>query len=223
MVFDPIGENRRRETNREKLRRKKRDQERDSLDKSSKRITYNSKRINSDKEGMMMGESSSLSRFDEEEYIVFCFRDDGEIHVVKEKRPCHHDQIDRPKRRSRAVNHLKCDESAAENSNSSHVEDITTISDEQVEGERNDVEVDWPPDEIKDINQTGTPESKMSSVAESSDSNQSDASTDWDGNGWAALFICQSQKTHTCGSTRLGVFVFTAVDSEKLHLQFFNL
>lgn len=99
IVFDPIGEGRRRETDRQKLRRKKSDQERASLESCNQ--TRNSKKSEDGR-----GESSP-SCFAEEEYIVFCFRDDGDIQMVKEKRSSEasHDQINHANQRSRSVNH----------------------------------------------------------------------------------------------------------------------
>ena len=98
MVFDPIGESRRSETSRQKSRRKNRDQERASPENPKQK---SSSKRSEDRRG-----ESSMSSFAEEEYIVFCFTDDGEIQMVKEKRSSEapHGTINPAKRRSRRVN-----------------------------------------------------------------------------------------------------------------------
>ncbi|XP_027121931.2 protein BREAKING OF ASYMMETRY IN THE STOMATAL LINEAGE [Coffea arabica] len=178
MVFDPIGESRRSETSRQKSRRKNRDQERASPENPKQK---SSSKRSEDRRG-----ESSMSSFAEEEYIVFCFTDDGEIQMVKEKRSsgASHGPINPAKRRSRRVNDTtqNCGENAEGTSIPSHVAGDTALCDEHAEEEgSNDVEVECIPDEIKEINHYGPHEcrtlSSMLSVAESSDSNQSDAST----------------------------------------------
>lgn len=81
MVFDPFGENRSREIDRKNSNRKKYEkQEKSSAENPNENIV-----ISRDTD-----DGSSERRcpnFAEEEYIVFCFRDDGAIHMIKERRP----------------------------------------------------------------------------------------------------------------------------------------
>ncbi|CDO98548.1 unnamed protein product [Coffea canephora] len=180
MVFDPIGESRRSETSRQKSRRKNRDQERASPENPKQK---SSSKRSEDRRG-----ESSMSSFAEEEYIVFCFTDDGEIQMVKEKRSsgASHGPINPAKRRSRRVNDTKLPSLAMlQETLPSGMNIVRVILNKkrlQAEEEgSNDVEVECIPDEIKEINHYGPHEcrtlSSMLSVAESSDSNQSDAST----------------------------------------------
>ncbi|CAI9113372.1 OLC1v1013957C1 [Oldenlandia corymbosa var. corymbosa] len=139
MVFDPIGERRRKQKDEQKQRTKKSNQKKVSVENSQK-ITRKSE------EGL--SRLSSGSHFKEEEYIVFCFKDDGSIHLGKEKR-------------------------------TSEVSNATTVEEEGSD----DVELVWPPDEIKEIDHAGNHGdqaktlSSILSVTESSDSNRSDASS----------------------------------------------
>lgn len=90
MVFDPIGDSR-------KNRKKK-------LNKKMEQRKKETMKVSAEK-GEGEGENdSSWPRFSEEDYIVFCFEEDGGIHIVEDKKSeAFHKKIDRDNLTSKPV------------------------------------------------------------------------------------------------------------------------
>lgn len=90
MVFDPIGDSR-------KNRKKK-------LNKKMEQRKKEKVKVSAEK-GEKEGENdSSWPRFSEEDYIVFCFEDDGGIHIVEDRKSeVFHQKIDHANVTSKSV------------------------------------------------------------------------------------------------------------------------
>ncbi|XP_016493147.1 protein BREAKING OF ASYMMETRY IN THE STOMATAL LINEAGE-like isoform X3 [Nicotiana tabacum] len=135
MVFDPIGDHNRKK-NRKKLKKK--------MEKRKEFVE-----ISAEGKAEEGGNDSSWPRFSEEDYIVFCFEDDGGIHIVEDKKS---------EKFQQKIDHVN-------------------LSPRPVcrKGERkgsNDMEEEWPPAVDKEISHIGdVSESKTSPSAESSESN----------------------------------------------------
>ncbi|PIN12667.1 hypothetical protein CDL12_14725 [Handroanthus impetiginosus] len=101
--------------------------------------------------------SGAEPRFADEDYIVFCFREDGEIHMINERKSCGDgDSIDEhPDTTSRTTNR------------------------KEYENKSKETETKWPPDdEIEEINPNlEQPNASKMDSFESCDSNLSDTST----------------------------------------------
>ncbi|CAI9112763.1 OLC1v1013254C1 [Oldenlandia corymbosa var. corymbosa] len=180
ILFDPIGEHKRKQKDEQKKLRKKKTNQRKVSAESSKQITRKST-----EEGL--SGLSSGSCFREEEYMVFCFQDDGTIHLVKEKRASEaSNATSESKQKHRENDENVCRQSYVDADELSD-DKLYNAANGQLEEEegRNDMEVVWqPPDEIKEISHIETHSddqfktlSSMLSVADSSDSNRSDASS----------------------------------------------
>ncbi|KAM3318875.1 protein BREAKING OF ASYMMETRY IN THE STOMATAL LINEAGE [Capsicum chacoense] len=183
MAFDPIGESSR------KNRKKK-------LNKKMEQRKKETVKVSAEEKGEEGENDSSWPRFSEEDYIVFCFEDDGGIHIVEDKKSeAFHQKIDHANLTSRPVcRKLKYVENAkeilpqsqndtvsvdGENSFESAEEQIP-VADDKGEGKgRDDTEEEWPPSVVKEISHIGevSSESKTPPSAESSDSNYSTGST----------------------------------------------
>lgn len=90
MVFDPIGDSR--------MNRKKK------LNKKMEQRKKETVKVSAEK-GEEKGENdSSWPRFSEEDYIVFCFEDDGGIHIVEDRKSeAFHQKIDHANLTSKPV------------------------------------------------------------------------------------------------------------------------
>ncbi|MCD9645979.1 hypothetical protein HAX54_035469 [Datura stramonium] len=182
MVFDPIGDSRK--NRKKKLNRKMEQRKKETV------------KISAEEKAEEKGENdSSWPRFSEEDYIVFCFEDDGGIHIVEDRKSeVFHQKFDHANLTSRPVcRKLKYVENAqeflpqslndtvsvdGENSFVSAEEQIP-ITDNEGEGQgSDDMEEEWPPAVVKEISHIGeVSESKTTPSAESSDSNYSNGST----------------------------------------------
>ncbi|XP_010318876.1 protein BREAKING OF ASYMMETRY IN THE STOMATAL LINEAGE [Solanum lycopersicum] len=181
MVFDPIGDSR-------KNRKKK-------LNKKMEQRKKEKVKVSAEK-GEKEGENdSSWPRFSEEDYIVFCFEDDGGIHIVEDRKSeVFHQKIDHANVTSKSVcRKLKYVEDVSEflpqskndtisvdgeNSFESAEEQIPVIDDKDQGKGIDDMEDEWPPAVVKEISHIGeVSDSKTTPSAESSDSNYSTGST----------------------------------------------
>ncbi|KAA8542590.1 hypothetical protein F0562_023742 [Nyssa sinensis] len=119
-------------------------------------------------------DDSSWPRFADEDYIVFCFREDGAIHVVKDGKSESFDHVNRSS--SRPVNRKFIYGENAEKVHDSSQKDMSG-QDGKGKGKRNIyLDTQLPPDEIRGGNCIkDTKECKF--VTESSGSNQSDSSS----------------------------------------------
>ncbi|XP_073269620.1 protein BREAKING OF ASYMMETRY IN THE STOMATAL LINEAGE-like [Primulina huaijiensis] len=124
-------------------------------------------------------------RFSEEDYIVFCFREDGAIHMINDSKPSKTYDENNKKFRRQDRAERSCD-AIRGGGFDEHVEDTQTDAEEipilVAKGEEkwcNEMESDWPEDEIKEID-SATIETKQGfeeESFESCNSNKSDTST----------------------------------------------
>lgn len=82
MVFDPLGESRRREIKRRNSRRKKYKEEKEIVECPKENAVSSIEE--EEKDG---SNDRRWPSFEDEEYIVFSFRKDGAIHMIKERKP----------------------------------------------------------------------------------------------------------------------------------------
>lgn len=184
MVFDPIGDKSR------KNRKKK-------LNKKMEQRKKETVKVSGEEKAEEGENDSSWPRFSEEDYIVFCFEDDGGIHIIEDRKSeAFHQKIDHANLTSKPVcRKLKYVENApeflpqsqndtvsvdGENSYGSAAEEEIPLTDKKGEGKRSDddMEEEWPPAVVKEISHIGeVSESKTTPSAESSDSNYSTGST----------------------------------------------
>nr|XP_016466004.1 PREDICTED: protein BREAKING OF ASYMMETRY IN THE STOMATAL LINEAGE-like isoform X1 [Nicotiana tabacum] len=173
MVFDPIGDHSRKK-NRKKLKKK-----------TEKRKEF--VEISAEGKAEEGGNDSSWPRFSEEDYIVFCFEDDGGIHIVEDKKSEKFQQkVDHvnlsPRPVCRKLNYVENGQEFHDHRQKNKVspdgEDSygTTEEDNDEKGEgkgSNDMEEEWPPAVVdKEISHIGdVSESKTTPSAESSESN----------------------------------------------------
>ncbi|KAK4350377.1 hypothetical protein RND71_029690 [Anisodus tanguticus] len=182
MVFDPIGDSR-------KNRKKKLNKKMEQRIKETVKVSAEEK--------VEEGENdSNWPRFSEEDYIVFCFEDDGGIHIVEDRKlEAFHQKIDHANKTSKPVcRKLKYVENApevlpqskndtvsvdGENSYESAEEQIPISDDKGEDKGSNEMENEWPPAVVKEISHIGeVSESKTTTPsAESSDSNYSNGSS----------------------------------------------
>ncbi|KAK4362321.1 hypothetical protein RND71_017562 [Anisodus tanguticus] len=171
MVFDPIGDSRQ---NRKKKLNKKMEQRK----KETVKVSAEEKAEEGEND-------SNWPRFSEEDYIVFCFEDDGGIHIVEDRKSealhqkidkkseTFHQKIDHANLNSKPVcrkKQHKYVENAqeflpqskndtvsvdGENSYESAEEQIP-VSDDKGEGKgSNEMEDEWPPAVVKEISHIG--------------------------------------------------------------------
>ncbi|CAN4088331.1 unnamed protein product [Withania somnifera] len=182
MVFDPIGDSK-------KNRKKK-------LNKKMEQRKKETVKVSAEEKAEEGENDSSWPRFSQEDYIVFCFEDDGEIHIVEDRKSeAFHQKIDHTNLTSKPVcRKLKYVDNAqefppksqndtvsvdGENSHVSAEEEIPLTDNNKGEGKRSDdMEDEWPPAVVKEISHIGeVSDSKTTPSAESSDSNYSTGST----------------------------------------------
>ncbi|XP_059303758.1 protein BREAKING OF ASYMMETRY IN THE STOMATAL LINEAGE [Lycium ferocissimum] len=180
MIFDPMGDSRK--NRKKKLNKKMEHRKKETVKVSAEKAEEGEK-------------DSNWPRFSEEDYIVFCFEEDGGIHIVEDRKSeAFHQKIDHANLTSKPVcRKLKYVENVpevlpqskhdmvsvdGENSYESAEEQIP-VSEDKSEGKgSDDMEDEWPPAVIKEISHIGeVSESKTTPSAESSDSNYSNGST----------------------------------------------
>ncbi|CAK9147908.1 unnamed protein product [Ilex paraguariensis] len=153
MVFNPLDDNRRSETKKTASFDNKCKEEKEESVESHETQTIDDTAVRSAEK--QTTDDSSWPRFAEEDYIVFCFQEDGAIHVLKDRKlevSNHH--IDRSSESSRLVSRKG-----------------------EEDEERLHMDTQLAADGIKEVNHSEEiKECKMVS-ATSSDSNQSDGST----------------------------------------------
>ncbi|CAN4086224.1 unnamed protein product [Withania somnifera] len=174
MVFDPIGDKSRKKLNKKMEQRKK-----ETLKVSAQEVEND----------------SNWPRFSEDDYIVFCFEEDGGIHIVEDRKSqAFHKKIDHDNLTSKPVcrklkyventqeflpqSHSDTGSVDEENSYGTAEEDIPFTDNKGVGKRSDDMEEEWPPTVVKEISHIGeVSESKTTPSAESSDSNYSTGST----------------------------------------------
>ncbi|TQD74397.1 hypothetical protein C1H46_040064 [Malus baccata] len=175
MAFDTLGESRSNETGKKMSRHENCDRER--------RLRHSPKQAK---------DTSCRPRFSDEEYIVFCFKEDGAFEVVKNGRVEASNTIDCASRNSPRPANRKDEEeeenySGPEQPPSSNVEGRPTGSVESSDSNQSDGSTDSFafPVYVTKIMTAG-----------------------WAGNGPAVLCKCRNQKLWTCEGTRLACIGF---------------
>lgn len=187
MVFDPLGESRRRVFNRRNSRRKKYEEEKEIVEFPKENGVSSS--IEEEEDG---NNDRRWPSFADEEYIVFSFRKDGAIHMKKERKPsetsenrqtdqklfCNHREIASTNEEDNTTTTTPLNKLVSLFTSPSFLSMVyfkSVFFFFFLQGNEKEDNIVWPPDEIKEVNHIEPTNDDMG--GESVHSNKSDSTT----------------------------------------------